>query len=96
MDNDYVLLIVESVGPKLRDEAEVEGRYLMYMDFEANNGTGQMCVTTDPERALGFDTAEEALEFWKTPSRTVPLRDDGRPNRPLTAFTVQITRRRPS
>jgi hypothetical protein len=32
----------------------------------------------------------EWLDLWQRPSTEVPLRPDGRPNRPLTAFTVEF------
>lgn len=31
----------------------------------------------------------EVMAFWKTTSRVNPIRADGRPNRPLTAFTIE-------
>lgn len=31
-----------------------------------------------------------AMECWKTQSTVQPLRDDGQPNRPLTAYNVVI------
>jgi hypothetical protein len=42
------------------------------------------------DRALLFDTVELALETWNRQSRSTPLRPDGQPNRPLTAFTMAI------
>ena len=39
------------------------------------------------ERAQHFELSE-ALALYRTQSVRCPLRDDGKPNRPLTAFTV--------
>jgi hypothetical protein len=44
-------------------------------------------VTEDPNAARQFQDAGEALAFWKLAHG---LRPDGAPNRPLTAFTVEI------
>ncbi len=49
---------------------------------------GILKVTSDPEKALKFDNAAEAFEKWRQAYR---MRPDGEPNRPLTAFSVQVT-----
>lgn len=58
----------------------------------ADTPDGRGCVewTDDPKKARGFETRFDAMEFWRTPSKTVPKRPDGKPNRPLTAFTVSV------
>jgi hypothetical protein len=66
------------------------GHYLSKFDFDAAAGRGRGWWTTRLGNALHFDDPGAAMAFWKTQSRTVPLRDDGKPNRPLTAFTVEI------
>ena len=48
---------------------------------------GLLEVTDDPSEALEFPSAKEALECWR---REYGMRPDGRPNRPLTAFTVEV------
>jgi hypothetical protein len=48
-------------------------------------------VTDDPAKAARFATATEAWAEWTRVSTTNPTRPDGRPNRPLTAFTVEIS-----
>lgn len=55
-------------------------------------GIGALETTADIEQAKQFTDVLEAGEFWKQQSPTVPLRSDGRPNRPLTAFTVSMER----
>lgn len=66
------------------------GLYLKAMDFDARDGRGHLVVTDDPAEAMPFDTARAAMEFYRTSSKVRPLRPDRRPNRPLTAFTVEI------
>lgn len=38
-------------------------------------------------KARQFEDAAEALEYWR---QSAGLRADGKPNRPLTAYTVEI------
>jgi hypothetical protein len=51
--------------------------------------TAHVAVTDDPEKAARFPTLEEALETWRL---SHGLREDGKPNRPLTAFGVEFVR----
>lgn len=53
-------------------------------------GRGNTVLTPNVEEALKFESNADALMFWRQESRSVPLRDDGRPNRPMTMFTVEI------
>lgn len=63
--------------------------WLADVDVDAIDGYGMIAFTIEREQALAFDTFAEAMECWKRQSTVRPLRDDGRPNRPLTAFTCQ-------
>jgi hypothetical protein len=62
------------------------GQFLMAADVdrEIEQWTG------DIASALQFTDVGDALEFWRQPSRARPVRPDGRPNRPLTAYTVAL------
>lgn len=76
-------------------DTPVAGQYLTYFDPNAHEPerlypTGEVRFTHSARRALRFATLEEALTFWRQPSTVVPVRPDGAPNRPLTAFTVEI------
>lgn len=50
--------------------------------------TGIATWTDDIDKALKFDSFKDAVATWQTQSTKVPLRPDGEPNRPLTAYTV--------
>ena len=52
--------------------------------------TGDGACSPDPSEALRFASEAEAFEFWRQTSNVTPTRPDGRPNRPLTVFTVTI------
>jgi len=53
-------------------------------------GRGDLKVTRDPAKALRFPDAAKAMEFYRRQSKTRRWRSDGRPNRPLTAYSVEI------
>lgn len=69
---------------------EDAGYFLRSFDFEADEGYGDGTFTADVREAKQFASKGEALGYWRTTSRTRPQRDDGQPNRPLTAWTVII------
>jgi len=66
--------------------------YVKDCDFDADDGRGRIIMTQNRSDAKRFALASEALEYWRTQSKVQPLRDDGRPNRPLTAYSVSILR----
>jgi hypothetical protein len=67
------------------------GRYLKSCNFEALGGRGLTVFTDDLNQAMKFKTKGEAMDYWRTQSKTKPYRFDGKPNRPLTAYHVEIT-----
>lgn len=84
-----------SFGLKILD-GPLAGEWVQTFDPDASAydppryPTGSGSSTADPAKALRFDDPGEALEYWHQPSTVVPLRPDGKPNRPLTAFTVTV------
>jgi hypothetical protein len=69
---------------------ECAGQFVKSFDFNAFHGKGHGVFTDDPRQAKKFQTTHEAMLFWRTRSRIRPTRPDGKPNRPLTASTVNI------
>lgn len=71
-----------------------DGEYLLQYD-PTRDGTDRdgnlmnchLVTTPDPEKARQFASGIEALELWRLAHG---IRPDGRPNRPLTAFTVEV------
>lgn len=55
-----------------------------------SNGRGADTWTYDRAKAMRFPSFEAAMEAWKTQSKVTPLRDDGKLNRPLTAYSVTV------
>lgn len=66
------------------------GQWLRSFNVDAFEGRGEADWTADPAEAMAFITHARAFAAWKTQSTIRPLRPDGKPNRPLTAFTVTI------
>lgn len=52
--------------------------------------TGVCDLTDDLAEALRFPTKEAAFAAWRQQSTVMPLRPDGKPNRPLTAYSMTI------
>jgi hypothetical protein len=65
-----------------------EPEYLKSYDPDAYLGAGKIVTTKDRASALKFADAWSVMEEWKKQSTVVPLRMDGKPNRPLSAFTI--------
>lgn len=59
-----------------------------YMDTPC--GRGEIGFSSTPGLARPFDDAGQAFEYWRQQSKTVPMRPDNKPNRPITAYTVEI------
>ena len=77
---------------------EATGQYVRSYDPEYHLPTGEydggdLRTTADPAQAQQFRTAQDAIELWKSgpTCRCHGTRPDGKPNRPLTAFTVEVT-----
>jgi hypothetical protein len=82
-----VLKIIEIPMPLVKFP---DGLYLRDYNLEDFEGLGSFELTADITEAKRWASAAEALEAYRTASAVRPLRPDGRPNRPLTAFTVEV------
>jgi len=63
-------------------------RYIENYDVDAYGGQGAADLTLDINKARKFNSFIDVMEAWKTQSTLRPFRPDGKPNRPLTAFSV--------
>ena len=66
------------------------GDYLEWSDPNAKFGLDDDRWTDDLAKAKRFPTFMAAMDCWKAPSTLVPMRPDGKPNRPLTAWSVTV------
>lgn len=55
-----------------------------------HGGRGHATFTRNRADAKQYASPTEAWGDWKTVSRTHPTRADGKPNRPLSAFTIEV------
>lgn len=78
------------VALQFADGRPVPNPYFKSFDHEAHGGLGRAVLTADWRESLTFSSFEEAVEFWRKQSKTRPLRPDGKPNRPMTAVTVEV------
>lgn len=88
----YVIKVYGPVGVVISqpDPEMIAGQYLSSYDPEAHDGQGDASFTNDRAKALEFETVEAALAFAHASPIKRPLRADGRPNRPLTAFHLDV------
>jgi len=84
------MYLIKAIAFADSTECPHSGHYLQSFDFEYADGLGYGTFTPDPKRAKSFTSFAEALSFWGTQSKTKPLRDDGRPNKPLTALSIAV------
>lgn len=80
----YAILIV---GSALGDKSEFDGKYVK--SYDPHDGLhGKLVVTADLQNAKHYGDVGDAFLDWKATNKNHPLRSDGKPNRPLTAFTI--------
>lgn len=85
-------VVIKIVGDSLGRPTSHDGKYVLEFRAGTMDRHGVLhggILRSSPERfeALKFPSALEALEFWRQANG---LRPDGKPNRPLTAFTIEI------
>jgi hypothetical protein len=85
--NWYVIRIEGCAHPCVRCPY---GQYLVAYDPDGMGGFGLIRTTRDLREAKQFAHFADASALWRSQSTVRPLRVDGLPNRPLTAFTVSI------
>jgi hypothetical protein len=86
MSRDYVMQ-VHSGPTAVYDPPQ----YLKAYDLDVNAPnypTGVAELTPHKHEALSFMTAGDVLATWRAASTAVPTRPDGRPNRPLTVYSI--------
>jgi hypothetical protein len=86
--SNVVLRILERADGQPDDRCD--GLYVREYSPHGFDGRGKVVVTNELERACVFDDVAAALTCWNAVSYTHPRRPDGLPNRPLTAFTVEV------
>jgi hypothetical protein len=83
-------VIIQIMGAAPDGRPPPHATYLQSMDFEAADGRGHVVFTHAQDEAMAFKDTIEAMSFYRTQSSSKPLRPDGKPNRPLTAYNVAL------
>lgn len=66
------------------------GAFVKSWDAEAHEGRGEVEWTIEPSEALKFRSQIAAYDAWMTVPASRPVREDGKPNRPFTSFTIAV------
>jgi hypothetical protein len=83
-------VVIRIMGVADGRPSTAEGLYVRDMDVDAHEGRGLLDATPFVEDALHFESHADALAYWQRVSDVAPVRPDGKPNRPLTAYTVTL------
>lgn len=85
--------VIQIVGLADGRQTGASGQYVVSFDADANGGYGDAVLTPQLSDAKRFPSGASAFDYWRTQaSAPNATRPDGQPNRPLTAFTVKISR----
>jgi hypothetical protein len=82
--------VIKNEGLADGRDGPAPGQYLKEYNPEGLGGMGAWTWTPNPAEAMKFEDAIEAFKCWTQVPRNRPKRPDGKPNKPLTAFTVTI------
>src|SRR5262245_20975860 len=82
--------VIKIIGNAMGIPGPEDGLYVKFLDPDIGHGKGFLDLTDDISEARVFATAGAAFAYWKLQSRRYPFRPDGKPNRPLTAFTCEF------
>jgi hypothetical protein len=84
-------VIIQIVGLASGEPSDAAGLYVQEYTPDGYGGRGDAVLTPRESKAKRYASSVEAMEHWRQVSSTHPVRPgDGRPNRPLTAFTIEI------
>lgn len=64
--------------------------WLKSFNVDAHHGRGEVKLSPHRAQAMKFKDVESAYRAYMTIPLANPIRDDGKPNRPLTAFTAEF------
>lgn len=87
----YGLKLIAFTGIAINGGDQIpHGSWVQSYNPDAHDGYGDVTWTTDPEQALAFTDPSAALDCYRLVPLNRPTRPDGQPNRPLTAFTIEV------
>ena len=83
-------VVMKELGHASGAPSRTFGWYLKEFEHEAHNGRGLITMTPHIAEAKRFADLAEQWEFWRHSPECRPIREDGKPNRPLTASNWEI------
>lgn len=83
-------VVLRLVGLADGRKSGFERMYVKDYSPDGHGGRGSLQATSNLDEARRFGSLVEAMEEWRRVSATHPTRRDGKPNRPLTAYTVEM------
>lgn len=87
----YAILVIAAEGIVLPGShtSEFGGEYIERFDPTYRFPIGAVYTTPDIQKAKHFNSHKEAFDFWNQQVGDEP-RWDGKPNKPLTALTIEV------
>jgi hypothetical protein len=86
---------IRIVGLVNGEPSEYDGTYVIDYDptprVDHEGEFVHLIVTQNKAQARQFQTYAQAVAFYQSPSRAGLPREDGKPDRPLTAFSVEVS-----
>ena len=83
--------IIRIVGLATSETTSADGMYVTEYTPDGNDGQGMLTLTPHRHAAKRYSSKADAMAQWMAVSRTHPTRPDGKPNRPMSAFSVEVT-----
>lgn len=90
-DDKRVVMIMVGIAGREMETMPPRPLYFKSIDPEAHGGRGHVSWTSKLEEAVVFADHAEAMRIYQASPKCRPVGADGRPNKPLTAYTVEIT-----
>lgn len=83
-------VVIRILGRAIPGPSPEAGRYVRVYDPNGGGEHGNLTLTGTRLKAKRYADKAAALEAYRAINENHPLRPDGMPNRPLTAFTVEL------
>lgn len=82
--------VIKIMGYADDQPSPYDGRYVKDYDPDGFGGQGLIDTTENPREALQFPNPTRACDLYQSRSTVRPYRQDGGPNRPMSAFHIEI------
>jgi hypothetical protein len=86
----FIIKAIELEGRTIKEHEPFSPAYVKDYHPEAHEGQGSVDFTNNIFEAKLFEQSDELWSFIYQVPANRPLRTDGSPNRPITAFTLEV------